>query len=71
MLPDGNGFDILAQLRGQPAFATLPIVLRTVKAELGDIRNGLDPRAPRLHHQALQQEPARRSHRPVLKQPGV
>jgi CheY-like chemotaxis protein len=41
MLPDGNGFDILAQLRGLPAFATLPIVLLTVKAELGDIRNGL------------------------------
>jgi CheY-like chemotaxis protein len=41
MLPDGNGFDILAQLRGRPAFATLPIVLLTVKAELGDIRNGL------------------------------
>jgi two-component system phosphate regulon response regulator PhoB len=41
MLPDGDGFDILAQLRGQPAFATLPIVLLTVKAELGDIRNGL------------------------------
>jgi two-component system phosphate regulon response regulator PhoB len=41
MLPDGNGFDILAQLRGTPEFATLPIVLLTVKAELGDIRNGL------------------------------
>jgi CheY-like chemotaxis protein len=41
MLPDGNGFDILAQLRGQPAFATLPIVLLTVKAELADIRKGL------------------------------
>jgi two-component system, OmpR family, phosphate regulon response regulator PhoB len=41
MLPDGNGFDILAQLRARPEFATLPIVLLTVKAELGDIRNGL------------------------------
>jgi len=41
MLPDGNGFDILGQLRGRPAFATLPIVLLTVKAELADIRNGL------------------------------
>ena len=41
MLPDGNGFDILAQLRGRPGFATLPIVLLTVKAELADIRNGL------------------------------
>jgi CheY-like chemotaxis protein len=41
ILPDGNGFDILAQLRGRPAFATLPIVLLTEKAELADIRNGL------------------------------
>ena len=41
MLPDGNGFDILAQLRGRAGFATLPIVLLTVKAELADIRNGL------------------------------
>ncbi len=41
MLPDGYGFDILAQLRGRPEFATLPIVLLTAKAELVDIRNGL------------------------------
>ena len=41
MLPDGNGFDILAQLRARPDFATLPVVLLTVKAELGDIRKGL------------------------------
>src|SRR5262245_10162564 len=41
MLPDGNGFDILAQLRARPEFATLPIVLLTAKAELVDIRNGL------------------------------
>ena len=41
MLPDGNGFDILAQLRGRPEFATLPIVLLTAKTELADIRNGL------------------------------
>jgi CheY-like chemotaxis protein len=41
MLPDGNGFDILAQLRGRPEFSTLPIVLLTAKAELTDIRNGL------------------------------
>jgi two-component system, OmpR family, phosphate regulon response regulator PhoB len=42
MLPDGNGFDILGQLRGRPEFATLPIVLLTVKAELANIRNGLE-----------------------------
>jgi two-component system, OmpR family, phosphate regulon response regulator PhoB len=41
MLPDGNGFDILAQLRGRPEFSTLPIVLLTARAELVDIRNGL------------------------------
>ncbi|HEU4441807.1 MAG TPA: response regulator [Burkholderiales bacterium] len=41
MLPDGNGFDILAQLRSRPEFATLPVVLLTVKAELVHIRNGL------------------------------
>ena len=41
MLPDGNGFDILAQLRSRPEFATLPIVLLTAKTELVDIRNGL------------------------------
>jgi CheY-like chemotaxis protein len=41
MLPDGNGFDILAQLRAHAEFSTLPVVLLTVKAELKDIRNGL------------------------------
>ena len=41
MLPDGNGFDLLGQLRARPEFATLPIVLLTVKAELADIRKGL------------------------------
>jgi DNA-binding response OmpR family regulator len=41
MLPDGNGFDILAQLRSRPEFSTLPIVMLTAKAELTDIRNGL------------------------------
>ena len=41
MLPDGNGFDILAQLRSRPEFSTLPIVMLTAKAELVDIRNGL------------------------------
>ncbi len=41
MLPDGNGFDILAKLRARPEFSALPIVLLTAKAELVDIRNGL------------------------------
>jgi DNA-binding response OmpR family regulator len=41
MLPDGDGFDILGKLRARPEFATLPIVLLTVKAELANIRKGL------------------------------
>jgi two-component system, OmpR family, phosphate regulon response regulator PhoB len=41
MLPDGDGFDILGRLRARPEFAMLPIVLLTVKAELGHIRKGL------------------------------
>jgi two-component system phosphate regulon response regulator PhoB len=41
MLPDGDGFDILAQLRARPEYAMLPIVLLTVKAELSHIRKGL------------------------------
>jgi CheY-like chemotaxis protein len=41
MLPDGNGFDILGQLRAHAEFSTLPVILLTVKAELKDIRNGL------------------------------
>ena len=41
MLPDGNGFDILARLRARPEFAMLPIVLLTVQAELAHIRKGL------------------------------
>jgi len=41
MLPDGNGFDLLAKLRASPEFATLPVVMLTVKAELADIHRGL------------------------------
>jgi len=41
MLPDGNGFDILAKLRARPEFALLPIVMLTAIAELADIRKGL------------------------------
>jgi len=41
MLPDGNGFDLLAKLRASPEFATLPVVMLTAKTELADIRNGL------------------------------
>ena len=42
MLPDGNGFDLLAKLRASPQFATLPVVMLTSKAELADIHRGLE-----------------------------
>jgi len=41
MLPDGNGFDLLAKLRASPEFATLPVVMLTAKTELSDIHRGL------------------------------
>jgi CheY-like chemotaxis protein len=41
MLPDGNGFELLAKLRASPEFATLPVVMLTAKTELSDIHNGL------------------------------
>ena len=41
MLPDGNGFDLLAKLRASPEFATLPVVMLTAKTELADIHRGL------------------------------
>jgi CheY-like chemotaxis protein len=40
-LPDGDGFDILAKLRGRPEFAMLPVVLLTVRTDPADIRKGL------------------------------
>jgi CheY-like chemotaxis protein len=42
MLPDGNGFDILAKIRHHPKLATLPVVMLTAKTEAGDIRRGLE-----------------------------
>lgn len=41
LLPDGNGFDLLAALRSHPAHALLPIVMLTVKDKPEDIRRGL------------------------------
>lgn len=41
MLPDGDGFEILARLRRLPSFASLPIVMLTVKREAADIERGL------------------------------
>jgi CheY-like chemotaxis protein len=41
LLPDGDGFDILAHIRLQPELALLPIVMLTVKDDPADIRKGL------------------------------
>jgi CheY-like chemotaxis protein len=41
MLPDGDGFEILAKLRWHPAYRSLPIVLLTVKNDPDDIVRGL------------------------------
>ncbi|HYN13370.1 MAG TPA: response regulator [Burkholderiales bacterium] len=41
MLPDGDGFDLLADIRRHPRIALLPVVMLTVKSEAEDIRKGL------------------------------
>ena len=41
MLPDGDGFEILARLRRLRSFSALPIVMLTVKKEPADIERGL------------------------------
>ena len=41
MLPDGNGFDILAKIRSHRKLATLPVVMLTSKTEAADIKRGL------------------------------
>ena len=41
MLPDGDGFDILAGLRSHPAHSLLPVVMLTVKDDPTDIKRGL------------------------------
>jgi len=41
MLPDGNGFDILAKLRKHPKFALLPVAMLTAKDNPQEIANGL------------------------------
>jgi len=40
-LPDGDGFEVLASLRRNPAYADLPIIMLTVRTELEDIARGL------------------------------
>ena len=41
MLPDGNGFDILAKLRKHPKFALLPVAMLTAKDDPQEIARGL------------------------------
>jgi CheY-like chemotaxis protein len=41
MLPDGNGFDILAKLRKHPKFALLPVAMLTAKDDPQEIAKGL------------------------------
>jgi CheY-like chemotaxis protein len=41
MLPDGDGFDVLAALRQHPAYALLAIVMVTAKTEPENIAKGL------------------------------
>jgi len=40
-LPDGDGFEVLASLRRNPAYADLPIIMLTVRTEPEDIARGL------------------------------
>jgi len=56
MLPDGDGFDLLAKMRRHPIYAMLPIVMLTAKSDPDDIRRGLGLGRGRLYHQAVQQE---------------
>lgn len=41
MLPDADGFNILAQMRRNPTLALLPIVMLTAKDSAEDVRKGL------------------------------
>lgn len=41
MLPDGDGFDVLARMRRHPALGSLPIIMLTARNEAADIGRGL------------------------------
>ena len=41
MLPDGDGFEVLATLRQHPAYALLPIIMVTAKTAPEDVAKGL------------------------------
>ena len=42
MLPDGNGFDVLTNIRRHPQLALLPVVMLTVLAKPEEVRRGLN-----------------------------
>jgi len=69
MLPDGNGFDILAKFRRHPNFALLPIVMLTAKDAVADIKKGLtlgaDGYVTKPYSKSILTEAVRK----VLKQP--
>jgi len=41
MLPDGDGFQILAGMRRHPKFALIPVIMLTAKTDSDDIQQGL------------------------------
>jgi CheY-like chemotaxis protein len=41
VLPDGNGFDVLAKIRRHPVLSSLPVVMLTAKDDAADIGKGL------------------------------
>jgi len=41
MLPDGDGFEILAGMRRHPTFTLIPVIMLTAKTEAEDIQRGL------------------------------
>lgn len=41
VLPDGNGFDVMAKIRRHPKFSSLPIVMLTAERDPVDIGRGL------------------------------
>ena len=41
VLPDGNGFDVLAKIRRHPVLASLPVVMLTARDDAADIGKGL------------------------------
>jgi two-component system phosphate regulon response regulator PhoB len=42
MMPGMSGFEVLAEIRTQPATATLPVILLTAKTQDDDLMTGYD-----------------------------